>query len=74
MTKEVTFEKRSSVSAGEQLRALINVAMTEQHLAPMVLTAVLEELGKQQKYVSFDRAFVGVDFNVWQIPGSPCYR
>ncbi|EJD07363.1 uncharacterized protein FOMMEDRAFT_16060 [Fomitiporia mediterranea MF3/22] len=50
VTKEVVFERRASVPVGEPLLSLFAIAASEQHLAPMILSVVLEELGKQEKF------------------------
>ncbi|KAH8105549.1 mitochondrial ribosomal death-associated protein 3-domain-containing protein [Phellopilus nigrolimitatus] len=46
----VTFEKRKAVDTGKSLADLINIAMSEQHLAPVIMSKVLEEIGKQERY------------------------
>ncbi|KAL5531482.1 hypothetical protein ACEPAG_4359 [Sanghuangporus baumii] len=50
LTRDVTFEKRESVAAGQPLKSLFPIAGMEQHMAPMILSIVLEELGKQEKF------------------------
>ena len=47
------FEKRASVVAGEPLKTLFSIASSEQHMAPMILSVVLEEIGKQDQFVKF---------------------
>ena len=54
LSKDVVFEKREGVSAGQPLKSLFPIATTEQHMAPMILSVVLEELGKQEKFVAYD--------------------
>ncbi|THH10743.1 hypothetical protein EW145_g1103 [Phellinidium pouzarii] len=50
VTQTVTFEKHDSVITGAPLKDLIEIAVSEQHLAPTILSAVLTELGKQKMY------------------------
>ncbi|KAL5513011.1 hypothetical protein ACEPAH_3409 [Sanghuangporus vaninii] len=50
LTRDVAFEKRESVAAGQPLKSLFPIAGMEQHMAPMILSIVLEELGKQEKF------------------------
>ncbi|KAL5492220.1 hypothetical protein ACEPAI_3667 [Sanghuangporus weigelae] len=50
LTRDVAFEKRESVAAGQPLKSLFPIAGIEQHMAPTILSIVLEELGKQEKF------------------------
>lgn len=52
VTSEVIFDKRKPIPVGEPLKALFDVASTEQHLSPRILAALFEELGKQDKCVN----------------------
>ena len=48
VSRDVPFEKRAAVPAGTPLIQLISIASTETHLAPSILSTVLEELGRQE--------------------------
>ncbi|KAI5124226.1 hypothetical protein M0805_005076 [Coniferiporia weirii] len=50
ISEEIVFEKRKPIPADTPLRDLIKIAASEQHLAPMILSIVLEEVGKQEKH------------------------
>lgn len=52
LSQTVSFDKRPPVPAGTPLSQLVNVATSETHLAPFILSILFEELGKQESFVS----------------------
>jgi hypothetical protein len=49
--EELNLDRRTPVTAGTPLTDLINVGVKEPSISPIILTALMEELGKQTKYI-----------------------
>jgi small subunit ribosomal protein S29 len=49
--EELNLDRRTPVAAGTPLTDLINVGVKEPSISPIILTALMEELGKQTKYI-----------------------